>query len=598
MGASTPSISIDGSVDPDLAAIRSFTASTFLWMIECGIHDHTAKEIEIAMTEAMNNIANHSVTDTQSHPIHVTVILFKQFIQIELIDFSSNSGLHFYSPPTELPLDCLESGRGIFLLKALVDSVEYFQGIGKNILRIRKSVHSSFPGDNHSRHSIFFNDPQASDQEGLSLVLDEMESTNEMLAVIFDTIKIIGNQNKSKEETADLILSRLKDILKLEWFLFFELDNASSQFHILSQSCQFEASEIFEKSFSLLLKQILIHSVGNPWQEIVHGDFAFDVIHGYLPGPFQNAFINPVLVDRRLVGVLAFGYNKFIEEIPSPQRQLIRTFSEFLGIQLFAHMFKDYQLRDSILKQELEIARNIQQCLLPGRLPIDNYSEIAVLSETAQKVGGDLFDIEHIDEGEFLICIMDVMGKGIPAALFATICRTVLRTNFKYFSDPALILKETNKQIWNDLSSVEMFITAQIIYVNVRTGKIVLANAGHPPMLMKSGSSPHVEEITAEGLPLGISDDADYENTTHILPPDFSLFIYTDGITDTIAENGSDYLGIAGLKNWISQYDNSTVSVNKTIKDLKLFLDQLQTSKAFNDDQTMIIVGERSAFSI
>src|SRR6185503_15833404 len=126
-----------------------------------------------------------------------------------------------------------------------------------------------------------------------------------------------------------------------------------------------------------------------------------------------------------------------------------------------------------------EIARNIQQSLLPKAFPALSGYELAGFCRSARQVGGDFYDVLPLGEDLVLLVVADVMGKGVPAALFAATLRTLVRTTAEWTQRPSELLARINRLMFDELSSVDMFITAQLVLVDTRQKQLTVAAAGH-----------------------------------------------------------------------------------------------------------------------
>jgi sigma-B regulation protein RsbU (phosphoserine phosphatase) len=189
------------------------------------------------------------------------------------------------------------------------------------------------------------------------------------------------------------------------------------------------------------------------------------------------------------------------------------------------------------IESELRIAREIQMGMIPKIFPpFPNLTEIDLyaMMEPAKEVGGDLYDFFLIDEKHLCFAIGDVSGKGVPASLFMAITRTLLRTVAPKQHSPREIVNTLNQSLsqGNDSS---MFVTFFIGIVNIETGHMKYANAGHnPPVIIHSNGEIEMFEVT-KNIPIGLYEDYDYDEKERTLSKNDRLFLYTDGITE--AEN-------------------------------------------------------------
>src|SRR5678816_806347 len=203
------------------------------------------------------------------------------------------------------------------------------------------------------------------------------------------------------------------------------------------------------------------------------------------------------------------------------------------------------------IRDRLEIARNIQQSLLPKVFPkLPGYS-LAGFCLSARQVGGDFYDALKLRNNSVLLVVADVMGKGVPAALFAATFRSLLRTTVEWTHDPAEVLARINRLMFEELSAVDMFITAQLALVDVGRNEVRVASAGHCP-LMVMHTRGRAEQISPEGMPLGIMREVVFSEERISLEECQCAVMYTDGLTE--ARNGAgESFGDKRFVNWLKQ---------------------------------------------
>jgi sigma-B regulation protein RsbU (phosphoserine phosphatase) len=212
---------------------------------------------------------------------------------------------------------------------------------------------------------------------------------------------------------------------------------------------------------------------------------------------------------------------------------MIGAFAEFLAIQTVSIRRRGDEARKRVIARELEVAQEIQQLLLPRSLPQLPGFGLAGGWQSAREVGGDFYDAIRLGGNSLLLMIVDVMGKGVPAALFASTMRGLLRGLASRSSDPAQLLSGLNRLLFRELSGVNMFITAQIVLVNLQTRQVTNASAGHCPLLIVQPGRRSVLASTTQGIPLGVLPDSVYHQVTNSLESPATLLLHTDGLTDT-----------------------------------------------------------------
>lgn len=195
------------------------------------------------------------------------------------------------------------------------------------------------------------------------------------------------------------------------------------------------------------------------------------------------------------------------------------------------------------IESELKIARTIQMSFLPKTFPnlqdrqgFDLYAEL----EPARDIGGDLYDFFLLDEDHVFIAVGDVSDKGIAAALFMAVTKTLLKGIAETGMDPSEVLNRTNAELCIDNDSM-MFVTVFCGILNLRTGLLQYSNAGHePPILIRSGEAP--EWLTLPpGFVLGAMQDAIFQTCETRLDAGDTLVVYTDGVTEAMSLGGELY---------------------------------------------------------
>lgn len=184
------------------------------------------------------------------------------------------------------------------------------------------------------------------------------------------------------------------------------------------------------------------------------------------------------------------------------------------------------------IQQELEIARKMQRAILPRAFEARGGLVIAGTMTPAREIGGDFFDYFEIDEHRIAITVADVSGKGVPAALFMAVSRTLLRAVARLSTGPADCLARLNALLAADNEQM-MFVTLFYMVIDTRDGSAVYANAGHNPPYVLRGNG-DIEPIPAtQGMALAILAEAEFEDVHLMLAPGDGIFLYTDGVTES-----------------------------------------------------------------
>ena len=229
------------------------------------------------------------------------------------------------------------------------------------------------------------------------------------------------------------------------------------------------------------------------------------------------------------IGQFARAFNRMVDELRDHVDALTRATAA----------------REAV-ESELRVAREIQQSLLPRSYPAfphrDEFDLYAV-NLPARSVAGDFFDFFFVHDDVLTVVIADVAGKGVPAALFMAVTRTVLRNLAMQGLSPAEILTQTNA-ILRDDNDRGLFVTLFIGHYNTRTGRLTYANGAHPPPMVVAPDGSVARLGDATGTLVGVFDDAQlipFEQQEAELGVDSALVLFTDGVPEARSPDGTFY---------------------------------------------------------
>lgn len=241
----------------------------------------------------------------------------------------------------------------------------------------------------------------------------------------------------------------------------------------------------------------------------------------------------------RFLGLIALGRKITETRYTAPEVSLLQTLTNQTSVAVTNALLYRDSLQKTILEEELAVARRIQQRLLPSRLPSTSAFGLAALNAPSRYVGGDYYDTVFSGNGRYLVAIADVAGKGVPAALLASMVQAAIRTQAPDSKNVAEIMGRLNRLV-HEATPEDRFATCFLAEVGVEGVELAFANAGHnfPIHRSANGSCRFLEE---GGIPLGIEPAYVYpEARTRLLPGD-ALVLYTDGITDARNRVGEDF---------------------------------------------------------
>jgi serine phosphatase RsbU (regulator of sigma subunit) len=243
--------------------------------------------------------------------------------------------------------------------------------------------------------------------------------------------------------------------------------------------------------------------------------------------------------------------------------------------------------------QELSLARSIQASFLPEELPKLIGWQLHAALEPARQIAGDFYDFIPLPDGKLGIVIADVADKGLGPALYMALSSTLLRTFASQYPDqPARVLSATNQRILQD-ARANLFVTVFYGVLYPDSGKLVYANAGHPPAYLISGGDPITQQsLRNTGMPLGIDAESTWHEETINLVPGEVLLLYTDGVTDAQNSQG-EFIDRHTVLNCIYKHiDHPLLSIQESIFDE---IHQFVGGAPRFDDITLVIIKRESS---
>lgn len=282
--------------------------------------------------------------------------------------------------------------------------------------------------------------------------------------------------------------------------------------------------------------------------------------------------------------VFVGGLNNNINNERDDSIKFIQALSNIIVVAVENKKLVRKQLTQEAFRKELEIASDVQQFLFPERLPFTERLKMEASYLPHDLVGGDYYDYIPINKNQFLICVADVSGKGIPAALMMSNFQASLRTLLRQTPNLKEIVEALNYQVMENTKG-EKFITFFGAIYDISLKTMVYVNAGHnAPILM---DKKHGIRLLEEGSTvLGAMNPLPFMNEGFVTDlDDFTLFAYTDGLTETINENNEEF----GMESLIDYFEKNADKDIRTIhQDIIVALDGFKGKNAYRDDITML----------
>ncbi len=292
----------------------------------------------------------------------------------------------------------------------------------------------------------------------------------------------------------------------------------------------------------------------------------------------------PILQNKKILAFVLIGNAQAYYSNLSAL-SFVQTLSNIIIVAMQNRRMARLRLAEEAIRNEIKIAREVQTMLFPKSLPNDEAVAIHASYLPHSSIGGDYYDYIQIDEEQFLFCVADVSGKGVPASLLMSNFQAGLRTILRQTDDLLTVVTELNYLIYRN-AIAEKFITAFFGIYNRRTHELHYVNAGHnAPVLLHENNT--VQLLTEGSTMLGIFDTLPFISVTKVAIPRRSLIMcYTDGLTEVFNNDEDEY----GLDNTIRFLQNYRyLGLPKLHEEL---LEEIkvhnQGSTNFHDDITLL----------
>jgi len=311
-----------------------------------------------------------------------------------------------------------------------------------------------------------------------------------------------------------------------------------------------------------------------------------------LPPPLERIFEAPcilglpLITQGKLVGVMLVDRPREVDEAADQRRMNILTgIASQTALALETSRLQALVSERQRLERELEVARDIQTSFLPDSAPSVRGWDVAAYYRAARLVGGDFYDFIPLREGVWGLVVADVADKGVPAALYMALSRTLIRAVARSHDDPAATLSRVNELLLADSRS-DLFVTIWYGIWQPADGELCYASAGHnPPFVVRDSGS--IELLRIKGIALGVMDNIRLGTQKTSLKPGDLLVLYTDGLTEARSSKGEQF-GLLSLQNIV--LENRRHSANRVTQAIIEAVDQHTGDEPQFDDITLVVV--------
>ncbi len=321
-----------------------------------------------------------------------------------------------------------------------------------------------------------------------------------------------------------------------------------------------------------------------------------------LPADWQPHFSTrsllalPLASRRVLVGAMLVSFPQGSSRFNQRQRNILTGIAHQASIAIENDQLYEQAAERKRMERELEVAREIQTSFIPDTQPEEPGWSVGAYWQAARHVAGDFYDFFQLGgpgtSSRWGVVVADVSDKGVPAALYMALSRTVIRTVAHSRNGPAETLERVNDILLTDSRS-DLFVTAIYCIWEPADNRITFANAGHnPPLHLTAGGD--IDILTESSIVLGVLPGASQKNVAVHLDPGDALVLYTDGITDAINELEEEF-GMDRLEAVVFAARHSpAAAMVQAVRDA--VIDYVGAAPQF-DDHTLVII-KREGFHI
>ncbi|MBP6334194.1 MAG: SpoIIE family protein phosphatase [Bacteroidia bacterium] len=288
--------------------------------------------------------------------------------------------------------------------------------------------------------------------------------------------------------------------------------------------------------------------------------------------------------DHILAYALVGGFSNSVIPNKNELLSFVQTITNLIVVAIENNNIAMEKIRQAGIRKELELAAQMQALLFPVELPTTKEFDLHATYLPHQEVGGDYYDYIPINDSEFVFCMADVSGKGIPAALLMSNFQANLHAHVHHITSLSSLVRLLNTKVFTAAKG-EKFITFFIGRFNIKTKELHYVNAGHNPPFLIHDKVVYMLNEGSTGL--GMFEELPFVNPGKVfIPENAQLHCYTDGVTDVENVKGGEY-GMQRLREFLTARTHSK-DLKKLQEELVSTLNSFKESKDFTDDITLM----------
>ena len=314
-----------------------------------------------------------------------------------------------------------------------------------------------------------------------------------------------------------------------------------------------------------------------------------------LPVLDKHSLVCPLMIKQEVVGLLILDGSDSNTAYSEEEKSFLRTLLGQGAFAIESALLYEELTEQERLKRELEIAKNVQERLLPQTAPAITGVEIAGICIPATEIGGDYFDWFPVSDDKTGIVIADVTGKGTSAAFYMAMIKGMMLSLTQVYMSPRKLLIELNRRLFGTIDS-NIFVTMIYAVLDSKRRTITFARAGHNALLYRPAETRSTQMLVPGGIGLGLEKGDVFQKTLveekRQLHAGDVVVLYTDGISEAMDEQQQEF-GDNRLADIITQANSKHAQdlVDETLKTVQDFVGVAPQ----HDDMTMIVIAATSA---
>ena len=437
--------------------------------------------------------------------------------------------------------------------------------------------------------------------ENLQL-LDARQEEAYVTAVLLQVAQAVVSQN-TLEDILDTIVHLMPILVGIDSCAIYLWQPASDSFQVArtfsskSHEDRYLEGKLYRSGEFPLLDavrerdELLASHVEDPdlpiesWSSLTHLLPGDELNEQYSPG--SNWVLGvPLSVKGEVFGVMLAAEANVPPAFHERRQEIISGIAQQVSLTIQNDQLNQEMVERGRLEKEIQLARQIQRTFLPSRLPDLQGWDLDIIWQTAREVGGDFYDIFKLGSDKLGIVIADVSDKGMPAALYMTVARTLIRAFVREISSPARVLERVNRLLVGD-SQDGLFVTAVYAVLNLQQGTLTYANAGHNLPFILHTVSRQIEPLLKGGMALGVRANSKIQEHTLEICPGDQLILYTDGVSESMTASGE----IFGEKRLIEALEQAPLGgARPLIQHITSILKDFRQGAVASDDLTMVVM--------